>query len=153
MYKILNDNLKRTSSIGSWESPDLIDYNYWDVRRVLPNLLADADKLLDYIVKNYADKVDLDKISQADKLSFYFFVRDELEQIAITEQSHLVNRYPKKSKYKPSPRAEDYPELLELNRLSQGCPIKALEIKKLPYSHVFETLLAMAVENEGSYTE
>lgn len=149
LAKILEDNIERSDSLGGWVSPPLIDYSYWDIRYTLPRLLSDLVELIDYICKKYL--INKDKLNQAEILSFYFFLKDELIKISETEQAHLTNRNNVKSKYKPSARSKDFTGVLELNRLSGGCPIKAKEIKEMKYSEVFETLLAQVIESEGSY--
>ncbi|HLS52729.1 MAG TPA: hypothetical protein VK031_02070 [Tissierellaceae bacterium] len=149
IWKILDENIERSNKLGKWISPDVIDYTYWEVRYILPDKLSDITELINYICDKH--KINKDKLSQAEIISFFLFMKDSLVRIAEVEQGNLQPRVVNKSKFKPSPRAKDYPAIIELNRLSGGCPIKAKEIKEMKYSEVFETLLALTIESEGTY--
>ena len=151
MYKILDKALVRSNNLGEWISPDVIDYEYWDVRHNIPKLIQDLETVVKYVCEKYAKNVLFKDLSQNEKISFYFFLKDEMEQIYTTEKNHLQTRVISKSNKKPSPRAKEQPALMELHRLSNGCPVKKDKIKKMAYSSVFETLLAMVIESEATF--
>lgn len=155
LYRILDKNLKRVNKIGNWTAPDIVSFEYWDIRYVLPRLMQEGvDACVDYIVKKYKVK---GKINQRDKISFFFHIKDELIRVAEMERSgeaSLVSRMTakaNKSKVKPSPRRATFPEIMELDLLSKGDPEKAQRIKKMPYEQVWETLLAEAIKREDEY--
>lgn len=150
--KILDKTIKRSKIICGWECIDVISMEYWDVRYILPDKLAnDPMSISEYLLNKYANKKD--KPSQPDNISFFFWVKDELNEIAEMEKLHLTSRKrgKSKSKFKPSQRIKDFPQLIELYRLSDGNPILGEKIKKSKYSLIFEYLLAKTIENEGSY--
>lgn len=147
LFRILDDNIKRSRKLGKFECPDVIDLPYWDVRYTLPEKIMEGiDDVCEHFVKNITN------LAQSEKVSFYFWIKDELQAIARMESETLTPRRTKiKSNYKPSPRAKDYHYLIELNELSGGCPIKAEKIKKMKYSIIFETLLAKVINSEGEW--
>lgn len=145
LFSLLDKNIKRSNKLGDWECPDLIDLSYWEVRYILPEKIMEG---IDAITNHFTEK----SITLANKTSFYFWIKDELMEIANMERRVLTSRKMKsRSNYIPSPRANQYYYLIELNDLSGGCPIKAEEIKKMKYSVVFETLLAKVINAEGEY--
>lgn len=151
--KILDKTIKRSRSLCGWECPDIIELEYWDVRYVLSDKMnSDPMSIAPYILEKYGNIKE--QISQRENISFFFWVKDELLDIAEMEKLNLTSRKVKtkqQSKYKASPRINDFPQLIELFRLSDGNPLTAEKIKKLKYSVIFETLLAKTIENEGSY--
>lgn len=78
-------------------------------------------------------------------------MKDQLQKIATFEKQILTPQVMQKSNYKPSPRANEFGKLLELKKLSNGDPEKAMRIKKLPYGEVLDMLVAFVVESEGRY--
>lgn len=151
--KILDKTIKRSRELCGWECPDIIEFEYWDVRYVLSDKMKnDPMSIATYILQKYGNIKK--EISQSENISFFFWIKDELVEIAEMEKLNLTSRKVKtkqQSKYKPSPRINDFPQLIELFRLSDGNPLVAEKIKKLKYSVIFETLLAKVIENEGSY--
>lgn len=149
LFRILDDNLKRSNKLGDFECPEIIDLPYWDVRYTLPQkIMEGVDSLCSHFVKNISNFTD------GEKISFYFWVKDELQAVAEMERNVLTPRKKNiKSKYKPSQRAREYYYLIELNQLSGGCPLKAEKIKKMKYSIIFETLLANVINSEGEWMQ
>ena len=150
---ILDKTIKRSRFICGWECPDIIYLEYWDVRYILSEkMTSDPMSISTYILEKYA-KIKK-KPTQAENISFFFWVKDEMVEIAEMEKLNLTSRKVRtkqQSKYKPSPRINDFPQLIELNRLSDFNPLLNEKIKKLKYSVIFETLLAKVIENEASY--
>lgn len=147
LFQILDDNIKRSNQLGDFECPDIIELPYWDVRYILPEkVMQGFDPVCEHFVKN------ISTFTQAEKISFYFWIKDELQAVAKMEREALtplkanVNK-----KYRQSPRAREYWYLIELDNLSGGCPIKKEQIKQMKYSEVFETLLANVIKNEGEW--
>lgn len=149
LFQILDDNIKRSNKLGNFECPDIIDLPYWDIRYNLPEkIMKGMDELCSHFVKNISNFTD------GEKISFYFWIKDELQAIAEMERNVLTPRRKSiKSNYKPSPRTREYYYLIELNQLSGGCPIKAEKIKKMKYSIIFETLLANVINSEGEWMQ
>lgn len=145
LFKLLDRNIKRSNKLGDWSCPDLIDLSYWEIRYTLPEKIMEG---IDAVVQHFTDK----SITLANKTSFFFWIKDELTEIAMMEKRVLSSRKMRsKSFYTPSPRANQYYYLIELNDLSGGCPIKAEQIKEMKYSIIFETLLAKVINSEGEY--
>lgn len=134
--------------------PDIIEMEYWDVRFILPKLMMDGvTEVTDYLIEKYKIKGDT---SHRSRFSFYFHLKDELLKVAKMEREGegriVPHRKPKKkSGIKPSPRRNHFPELLELDILSQGDVLRAQEIKRLPYSIVYEQLLVESIKQEDEY--
>lgn len=155
LFRILDKNLVRSNKLGNWHAPDIVKFEYWDVRYMLPRLVMDGvDACIDYLV---AKKKIKGKLTDKEKFSFFFHLKDELIRVSEMERSgeaSLVSRMPSskgKSKIKPSPRRASFPELMELDLLAKGDPEKAQRIKLMPYEHVWETLLAEAIKREDEY--
>lgn len=148
VFRLLDRNLKRSPKLGKWESLDVIDYEYWEIRYTLPELMM---KGYEDIYLYFSSKYSIKNVKLADKVSFYFWLKDELQNIAKMEIDVLSPRVISKSNIKPSPRAKDYYYLVELYGLSGGCPIKGEEIKKMKYSIVFETLMAKVIDSEKEW--
>src|SRR5690554_1797140 len=155
LYRILDKNLKRVNKLSNWTAPDIVSFEYWDVRYILPRLVMDGvEEVISYLVSKYNIK---GKISDKEKFSFFFHLKDELVRVSEMErtgEASLVSRMSAKvgkSKVKPSPRRATFPELMELDLLAKGDPEKAQRIKKMPYEQVWETLLAEAIKREDEY--
>lgn len=155
LFQLLDKNLERSNKLGNWTAPDIVSFEYWDVRYVLPKYLMEGvEQIINYLVEKYNIK---GKLSDNDRLSFYFHIKDELLRVAEMErtgEASLVSRMTAtktKAKIKPSPRRQSFPEVMELDILSNGDPIKAQIIKKMKYEEVWETLLARAIKNEDEY--
>ena len=155
LFQLLDKNLERCNKLGNWTAPDIVSFEYWDVRYVLPKYLMEGvEQIINYLAEKYKVK---GKLSDNDRLSFYFHIKDELLRVAEMERSgeaSLVSQMTAsktKGKIKPSPRRQSFPELMELDLLSNGDPIKAQIIKKMKYEDVWESLLARAIKNEDEY--
>lgn len=149
IFDILDKNLVRSDKLGDWKSPDIFNYQYWEVRSVLPDLILEGFNELTLFIQK---KFNLSKkIDQKSKISFYFWMKDELEKVANFERQMLTPVVIQNSNIKPSPRAREFGKLLELKKLSNGNPILAAEIKKLEYGEVLDMLIAMVVESEAKY--
>lgn len=150
--KILEDNIKRSDKLKEWQSPPLIQYDYWDIRYEIPEKITDPIALISYIAEKYA-KIKFSDLTQGDVLSFYFWIKDEMLNISETEMQHLTNRSKNKSRYVPSERAREFSALMELYQLA-GKDIDMWEkFKKTKYEIVFEILLAMTIESEGTFKD
>lgn len=148
LFRILDDNIKRSNKLGDWTAPEIIDFEYWEVRYILPEkVMEGVDELFNYFDAKYKIK----NCNLADKVSFYFWIKDELMEVAKMEQQVLTPLNIQKSSYKQSPRAKEYYYLIELDNLADGCPIKKEKIKKMKYSVIFETLLANVINSEGEW--
>lgn len=147
-FRLLDNNIKRSNKLGDFILNDIIDLEYWEVRYTLPELMMNGlDELISYFEKKY----NLKNVTLAEKVSFYFFVKDELVRISQMEMQALTPMVTQKSNVIPSPRSKEHPALMELHMLSDGCPLKAKKIKKLKYSEVFDILLAITIKSEEKY--
>ena len=150
--KILDENIKRSNTLSGWESPPMIEYKYWDIRYEFPERITDPLSLINYIAENYAN-INVDNLKQNDIFSFYFWVKDELSNIFETEINHLTSRTKAKSKYTPSERSKDFSALMELHQLAGKDLELRRKYKEAQYQEVFEILLAMVIESEGTFKE
>lgn len=155
LYRVLDKNLARSNKLGDWTAPDIVKFEYWDVRYNLPHyVMSGIDETIAYLVEKFKIKGSL---TDKEKFSFFFHLKDELIRVSEMErsgQASLVSQMTSskgKSKIKPSPRRKQFPEVMELALLSGKDPIKAAAIKRLPYEDVWEMLLAIAIEREDEY--
>lgn len=149
LFLILDGNIKRSNKLGDFECPDIIDLPYWDIRYYLPEkIMKGINEICQHFVK------DISNLADAEKVSFYFWIKDELQVVSEMERNVLTPRKRNtNNKYRPSPRVREYYYLIELNNLSGRCPIRAEKIKKMKYSIVFETLLANVINSEGEWIQ
>lgn len=145
IFRLLDKTIKRSNSLGNYTIDNIINLEYWEVRYTLPELVMQG---LDELISYFVTKNKIKNINLAEKVSFYFFIKDELVSIANMERQILTPMVTQKSNVIPSPRAREFPALMELNMLSGGCPLKAKKIKKLKYSEVFDMLLAITIKSE-----
>src|SRR5690554_773491 len=105
LFRILDDNIKRSNKLGCWTAPEIIDFEYWEVRYILPEkVMEGVEELFNYFDAKYKIK----NCNLADKVSFYFWIKDELMEVAKMEQQVLTPLNIQKSSYKQSPRAKEY---------------------------------------------
>lgn len=155
LYRVLDKNLERSNKLGNWTAPDIVKFEYWDVRYNLPHyVMSGIDETIAYLVEKFKIK---GKLTDKEKFSFFFHLKDELVRVSEMErsgQASLVSQMPRtksKAKIKPSPRRQTFPEIMELDLLAKEDPEKAQRIKKMPYDEVWETLLAIAIKREDEY--
>ena len=143
---ILDEHLERTNKLGNFVCPDLEELEYWEVRMILPYLLElSYGPLADYFKEKYITG-DFDK---PNAISFFYYIYDELRRISELESRHIT--FKQDTNVIHSARAREFPQLMELYQVAQGCPIKAEKIKKMKYGDIFDLLLYQSIDSEKKY--
>lgn len=146
IFQLLDDNIKRSNKLGDIVVDEIIDLTYWEIRYILPELIMEGvDALCDHFCKK--------NHPLAEKVSFYFFIKDELEYISKMEKEKLRRMHVPDGMSRPSQRFTERYYLIELYRLADWDVIKAEKIKKMKYSVIFETLLAKVIQDDDDFLQ
>lgn len=143
---LLDEHLERTNKLGKFICPNLEELEYWEIRMILPYLLEGGYGVLSEYFK---EKYNTGKFDNPNAISFFYYIYDELRRISELESRHIT--FKQDTNVIHSPRAREFPHLMELAQLSGFCPIKAEQIKKMKYGDIFDMLLAQSIDSEKQF--
>lgn len=135
---------KPSNRLGRYELPKLIRLPYGLVRIEVPLLQKrnDHDEVIRRLLRHqYPDEtIDLNGVTGNEVLSFYLYIRKEIENIQRLEAVHLSGD--------PDPRMivagvkalDEFGALVTVHQLAGEDPLKHKEIKAMPYFELYQII-------------
>lgn len=123
---------------------------YGLVRITVPALQAEErhDAVIEEVMKHQYDGFTLDGISTNDKVSFYLFVKKEIERIQEIERNYLGGDPEPELVGAGVHKLNEFGAFATVHSLAGGDILKHKEIEALPYFQVYQTLKLNKVNNE-----
>lgn len=141
---------KPTDTLKGKVCKSLLYLPYGLVRISVPTMQADDrhDAVIEAIMKAQYDDFTLDGVNTNDKLSFYLFVKKELERIQEIERNFLSGDPEPELAGAGVHKLNEFGAFATVHSLAGGDILKHKEIEALPYFQVYQTLKLNKVNNE-----
>jgi hypothetical protein len=135
---------KASNRLGRYELPKLIYLPYGLVRIEIPVLQKknDHDEVIRRLLRHqYPDEpIDLNGVTGNEVLSFYLFVRKELERIQNLEAINLSGEPDAKMLIAGIKQLDEFGGLATVHTLAQNDPLRHAGIKAMPYFEIYQIL-------------
>lgn len=153
-FKVLMDNGKRISSIFGIEFKGLENMPYEVIKNIIPEYLkkADVSNMIIHLLKEKGKLVSLSEINAYNHnhlLSFVFWIKDQLTMINELEREHLTSPPNMKMINAGVGKLDQLGDFVLIDNLVKEWQVYTHdEIRKMPYSFIFDKQLKSKIESE-----
>lgn len=153
-FEVLRKHSKRQNKIFGIELDDLLFMPYWDVKTTIPELMKQAkiEEIIHLIFRNKKKSltlVDVKRLDNYEKLMFFFWVEDQYKIMNRLEEKELTANPDAKLSRAGIKKLDVLGYFNVIDDIVKRYSVYSHDdIKRMPYSDVFDIQLRIKIEGE-----